>query len=281
MSLETVSTWKSHGGVQGVYRHASRETGTSMTFSVFVPPQAKTGAKLPVVFWLSGLTSTHINVVEKGEYRRACAELGLILVAPDTSPRGEGVATDPEGGWDFALGAGFYLDAAQQPYAANYRMGSYVAAELPGVIGEHFPADMARKAIMGFSMGGHGALVTALRNPGAYRSVSAFAPISAPSQVPWGHKAFSGYLGGDREAWAQYDACELIARGHRVDELLVDQGEVDAYLHTQLRPDLLAAACAKADLPLTLRMQPGYDHSYYFVSSFIEEHLRWHAARLA
>ncbi|MGC1304156.1 MAG: S-formylglutathione hydrolase [Caulobacteraceae bacterium] len=280
MSLETVSTWKSHGGVQGVYRHDSHETGTAMTFSVFVPPQAAAGVRLPVVFWLSGLTSTHINVVEKGGYRRACAELGLILVAPDTSPRGEGVPTDPEGGWDFGLGAGFYLDAAQAPYAANYRMGSYVAAELPRLIGEHFPVDIGRKAISGFSMGGHGALVTALRNPGAYRSVSAFAPISTPSQVPWGRKAFSGYLGQDREAWAQYDACELIARGHKVAELLVDQGDQDSYLENQLRPDLLQAACAEAGVPLTLRMQPGYDHSYYFVSTFIADHLRWHAERL-
>ncbi len=280
MSLETVSTWKSHGGVQGVYRHASRETGVTMTFGVFVPPQADQGARLPVVFFLSGLTSTHINVVEKGEYRRAAAELGLIIVSPDTSPRGEGVPGDPEGSWDFGLGAGFYLDASQQPYAANYRMGSYVAAELPGVIGEHFRADLARKGITGFSMGGHGALTLALRNPGAYRSVSAFAPISAPTQVPWGKKAFVGYLGQDPEAWAQHDACELIARGHRLPDLLVDQGEQDAFLQRELRPDLLAAACAKANIPLTLRMQPGYDHSYYFVSSFIGDHLRWHAERL-
>jgi S-formylglutathione hydrolase len=278
--MQTVSTWKSHGGVQGVYRHASHETGTDMSFSVFVPPQAERGAKLPVVFWLSGLTSTNMNVTEKGEYRAACAELGLILVAPDTSPRGEGVATDPEGGWDFGLGAGFYLDATQAPYAANYRMESYVAAELPDLIAEHFPADVARKGISGFSMGGHGALTLALRNPGAYRSVSAFAPICAPSQVPWGEKAFAGYLGQDREAWAQHDACELIARGRGVGELLVDQGEADAYLHDQLRPDLLAAACAKAGVPLTLRMQPGYDHSYYFVSGFMAEHLRWHAEQL-
>jgi S-formylglutathione hydrolase len=280
MSLETVSTWKSHGGVQGVYRHASRETGVDMSFSVFVPPQAQTGANLPVVFFLSGLTSTNMNVTEKGEYRAACAELGLILVAPDTSPRGEGVATDPAGGWDFGQGAGFYLDATEAPYAANYRMGSYVAAELPGVIGEHFPADVTRKGITGFSMGGHGALILALRNPGAYRSVSAFAPISAPSQVPWGQKAFAGYLGQDREAWARHDACALIAAGHRLPELLVDQGDQDSFLHSQLRPDLLADACARAELPLTLRMQPGYDHSFYFVSSFLPEHLRWHAERL-
>ncbi len=278
--METVSTWKSHGGVQGVYRHKSRETGVDMTFSVFVPPQAKTGAKLPVVFFLSGLTSTNMNVTEKGEYRAACAELGLILVAPDTSPRGEGVAGDPAGGWDFGLGAGFYLDATEAPYAANYRMGSYIAAELPALIGEHFPADISRKGIIGFSMGGHGALTLALRNPGAYRSVSAFAPISAPSRVAWGQKAFAGYLGQDRDAWARHDACALIGHGHRVAELLVDQGDLDSFLHNQLRPDLLAEACAQAEIPLTLRMQPGYDHSFYFVSSFLGDHLRWHAERL-
>ena len=278
--METVSTWKSHGGVQGVYRHKSRETGVDMTFSVFVPPQAKTGAKLPVVFFLSGLTSTNMNVTEKGEYRAACAELGLILVAPDTSPRGEGVAGDPAGGWDFGLGAGFYLDATEAPYAANYRMGSYIAAELPALIGEHFPADISRKGIIGFSMGGHGALTLALRNPGAYRSVSAFAPISAPSRVAWGQKAFAGYLGQDRDAWARHDACALIGHGHRVAELLVDQGDQDSFLHNQLRPDLLAEACAQAEIPLTLRMQPGYDHSFYFVSSFLGDHLRWHAERL-
>lgn len=285
MTLETVSSWKSHGGTQGVYRHASRETGTPMNVSVFVPPQAAHGARLPVVFWLSGLTSTNMNVTEKGEYRAACAELGLILVAPDTSPRGpatdgSAVPGDPQGGWDFGLGAGFYLDATQPPYAASYRMESYVAAELPRLVAEHFPADISRKGLFGFSMGGHGALTLALRSPGAYRSVSAMAPICAPTQVPWGHKAFAGYLGQDRGAWAQHDACALIGQGRRLEGLLVDQGDADAFLHDQLRPDLLQAACAKADIPLKLRMQPGYDHSYYFASSFMADHLRWHAERL-
>jgi len=281
MTIETVSTNRSHGGVQGVYRHASRETGTDMTFSVFVPPQAEAGAKLPVIWYLSGLTCTHANVTEKGEYRRACAELGLIFVAPDTSPRGEGVPDDPAAAYDFGLGAGFYVDATEAPFATHYRMSSYVAEELPGLIATHFPADMSRQSIMGHSMGGHGALTLALRHPGRYRSVSAFAPIVAPGQVPWGEKALGGYLGQDRDAWRAHDAVALIEDGARVDELLVDQGAADNFLAEQLRPELLEAACEEAGIPLTMRMQPGYDHSYYFISTFMEDHLRWHAARLA
>jgi S-formylglutathione hydrolase len=277
--LETLSTNISHGGVQGVYRHASRATGTDMTFSVFVPPQAEGGGKLPVVWYLSGLTCSHANVTDKGEYRRACAELGLIFVAPDTSPRGPGVPDDEA--YDFGQGAGFYVDATEPPFDRNYRMHSYIAEELPALIAADFPADMTRQAIMGHSMGGHGALTIALGHPGRYRSVSAFAPIAAPSQVPWGEKAFRRYLGPDRAAWRRWDSVALIEDGARLDDLLVDQGDADAFLAEQLRPELLEAACAAAGIPLTLRMQPGYDHSYYFISTFMADHLAWHAARLS
>jgi len=278
--VETVSTNRAFGGIQGVYRHASRETGTEMTFSVFVPPHAP-GAKLPVVWYLSGLTCTHANVTEKGEFRRACAELGLIFVAPDTSPRGEGVADDPDGAWDFGLGAGFYVDATQAPYAAHYRMWSYVTQELPALIADQFPADMDRQSIMGHSMGGHGALTVGLTYPDRYRAVSAFAPIVAPGQVPWGEKALGGYLGDERAAWRKHDAVALIEDGARIDALLVDQGAGDSFLEGQLRPQLLRAACDAAGIDLTLHLRDGYDHSYYFISSFMDDHLRWHAARLA
>ena len=279
MTLETISLNRSHEGVQGVYRHASRETKTAMTFSVFVPPH-QAGAKLPVVWYLSGLTCTQANVTEKGEFRRACAQLGLILVAPDTSPRGEGVPGDPAGAYDFGLGAGFYVDATQAPYSAHYRMWRYIAEELPALVLGHFPADPHRQSIMGHSMGGHGALTLGLGLPGRYRAVSAFAPIVAPSQVPWGQKALAGYLGEDRSAWRRHDAVALIEDGARVADLLIDQGDADPFLADQLKPALLAQACEAADLPLTLRLQPGYDHSYYFISSFMEQHLSWHGERL-
>ncbi|RVT95189.1 S-formylglutathione hydrolase [Sphingomonas crocodyli] len=278
--METLSVSASHGGTQGVYAHQSAATGTRMTFSVFVPPQAKAGP-VPVVWYLSGLTCTHANVTEKGEYRRLCAELGLMFVAPDTSPRGEGVADDPAGSWDFGLGAGFYVDATEAPYAANYRMWSYITDELPALIAAEFPADMSRQSITGHSMGGHGALTIALSFPDRFRAVSAFAPIVAPAQVPWGHKALGGYLGPDTAAWRKHDAVALIEDGARVADILVDQGEADGFLAEQLKPHLLADACAKAGIGLTLRMQPGYDHSYYFISSFMDDHLRWHAERLA
>ncbi|BBD96538.1 S-formylglutathione hydrolase [Sphingobium amiense] len=278
--MKTVSTVRSHGGVQGGYSHPSRETGTEMTFSVFVPPHAE-GAALPVVWYLSGLTCTHANVTEKGEFRAACAELGLILVAPDTSPRGEGVADDAQGAYDFGLGAGFYVDAMQPPFAPHYRMWSYVTEELPALVADQFPADPARQSIMGHSMGGHGALTIGLTFADRYRAVSAFAPIVAPSQVPWGQKALGGYLGVDRSGWRRHDAVALIEDGARLPDLLVDQGDADPFLAEQLRPELLAEACRSAGQPLTLRMQPGYDHSYYFISTFMGEHLRWHAERLA
>ncbi|WP_066724114.1 S-formylglutathione hydrolase [Sphingomonas pituitosa] len=276
--METLSTNKAFGGVQGVYRHASAATGTPMTFSVYVPPHDE-GAKLPVLWYLSGLTCTHANVTEKGEYRRACAEAGVIFVAPDTSPRGEGVIDVPA--YDFGQGAGFYVDATQEPWSQHFHMRSYVEDELPALLAEHFPmADMARQGITGHSMGGHGALTIALRNPERFRSVSAFAPIVAPSQVPWGQKALGGYLGDNPAAWRTHDAVALIEDGARLPDLLVDQGDADAFLAEQLRPQLLADACAAADIPLTLRLQPGYDHSYYFVSTFLAEHVAWHAARL-
>ena len=279
MALETVSEVRAHGGVQGVYRHPSVQTKTPMTFSVFVPEHAP-GAKLPVVWYLSGLTCTHANVTEKGEHRAACAELGLIFVAPDTSPRGEAVPDDPQGAYDFGLGAGFYVDATEAPYAANYRMWSYVAEELPALVAEHFPADMDRQSLMGHSMGGHGALTIGLSFPGRYQAISAFSPIVAPSQVAWGEKAFGGYLGQDRGAWRRHDAVALIEDGARAPALLVDQGEADPFLAGQLRPELLEAACAAAGQPLTLRSHAGDDHSYYFISTFMADQLSWHAALL-
>jgi S-formylglutathione hydrolase len=276
--MDTLSVARAHGGTQHAVRHASRATGTDMTFSVFVPPQADEGALCPVVWYLSGLTCTHANVTEKGEYRRACAELGLVFVAPDTSPRGAEVPDDPD--IDFGQGAGFYVDATQPPFDRNYRMASYIAEELPEIVASAFPVDLGRQAIAGHSMGGHGALTLALRNPGRYRSVSAFAPIVAPSQVPWGQKALGRYLGEDRAAWRRYDAVALIEDGARLPDLLVDQGAADSFLERELRPELLEAACRDAGIPLTLRMQPGYDHSYYFISTFMADHLRWHAQRL-
>jgi len=260
-----------------VYRHAAATTGTDMTFSVFVPPHAE-GATLPVVWYLSGLTCTHANVTDKGEFRAACAELGLIFVAPDTSPRGEGVADDPA--YDFGQGAGFYVDATEAPFAPHFNMWSYVTEELPALIAAEFPADMARQSILGHSMGGHGALTIGLSLPDRFKAVSAFAPIVAPSQVPWGEKALGGYLGPDRAAWRKYDAVALIADGARMPELLIDQGDADNFLAEQLKPELLAAACMGAGIDLTLRMQSGYDHSYYFISTFMADHLRWHAERL-
>ena len=276
--MDTVSINKSHGGEQGVYKHASDSTGTEMIFSVFVPPH-EDGAKLPVLWYLSGLTCDHSNVTEKGEYRAACAEEGVIFIAPDTSPRGDDVPD--EDGYDFGKGAGFYLDATQDPWAQHYRMRSYIEDELPALIAAEFPmADMARQSITGHSMGGHGALTIGLRGGERFRSVSAFSPVVAPIEVPWGQKALSKYLGEDRAAWRQYNACALIADGARVPELLVEQGTDDQFLEEQLRPQLLSDACEKAGINLTLNMRDGYDHSYYFISTFLGDHIRWHAERL-
>jgi len=276
--MEIVSESKSHGGRQLVAKHASVATGTDMTFSIFLPPQAALAGKLPVVWYLSGLTCTHANVTEKGEYRAACAERGLVFVAPDTSPRGEELPdTD---GYDFGTGAGFYVDATEEPWSKNYRMWTYVTEELPALVGSEFAGDMDRQAITGHSMGGHGALTIGLNFPDRFRSVSAFAPIVAPSQVPWGQKALTGYLGSDRASWRKHDAVALIEDGARLRELLVDVGGVDAFLEKELKPELLECTCADAGIPLTLRRQAGYDHSYYFISTFMGDHLRWHAERL-
>jgi len=279
MTVQTISLNRSHGGLQGVYKHASRETKTDMTISVFVPGHDK-DARLPVVYYLSGLTCTHANVTEKGEYRRACAELGLVFVAPDTSPRGAAVPGDPDNAYDFGLGAGFYVDATEPPFAQNYRMWSYVTEELPKLIADNFPIDPSRQSVLGHSMGGHGALTVALRNPSRYRAASALAPIVAPSQVPWGIKALRGYLGDNKRAWRKHDTVALIEDGARFFEFLVDFGGADQFLDEQLRPHLLKAACETANIPLTLRRQEGYDHSYYFISTFMIDHMRWHAARL-
>jgi S-formylglutathione hydrolase len=264
------------GGWQDVYRHCSEALGCEMNFAVYLPPQAET-RKLPVLYWLSGLTCTEQNFIAKAGAQRYAAEHGVILVASDTSPRGDGVA-DADG-YDLGKGAGFYLNATQAPWAAHYRMHDYVVFELPALIEANFPATGAR-AISGHSMGGHGALVAALKHPGRYRSVSAFSPIVAPSQAPWGEKAFAAYLGGDRAAWRAWDAAALIADAQERLPLLIDQGDADEFLHGQLKPQLLQAACAAAGHPLQLRLQPGYDHSYYFIASFIGEHLAHHAEAL-
>ena len=275
--MELISSNKSHGGTQGVYSHLSEATGTEMTFSVFVPPHEE-GQALPVLWYLSGLTCTHANVTEKGEYRAACAEHGIVFVAPDTSPRGADVPDADE--YDFGKGAGFYLDATEQPWSTHYRMRSYVEDELPALIVRSFPVDMERQAITGHSMGGHGALTIGLRNPERFRSISAFSPIVAPIQSPWGEKAFSRYLGDDRSTWAQCDAVSLIEEGARPAALLVDQGTADDFLSEQLKTGLLALACRKAGIDAAIRMQEGYDHSYFFISTFMAEHVAWHARHL-
>lgn len=271
---------KSHGGRQLVVRHPSAATRTDMTFSIFLPEETGRGERLPLIWYLSGLTCTHANVTDKGEYRAACAKLGLILVAPDTSPRGPDVPTAPDGAWDFGLGAGFYVDAIEEPWARNYRMWSYITEELPKLVGAEFPVDMTRQAITGHSMGGHGALTIGLSFPERFKSVSAFAPIAAPAKVPWGQKALSNYLGNDPMVWRKHDAVALIEDGARLSELLVDVGDADPFLETELKPDLLERACLDAGIALKCRRQPGYDHSYYFISTFMAEHLLWHSQRL-
>jgi S-formylglutathione hydrolase len=280
MSLEIVSEAKAHGGRQLVVKHASSATNTEMVFSIFLPPQTEAGS-CPVLWYLSGLTCTHANVTEKGEYRAACAEHGIIFIAPDTSPRGPDVPDDPEGLWDFGQGAGFYVDATEGPWATHFNMWTYLADELPALVAAEFPADLDRQSITGHSMGGHGALTMALGLPGRFRSVSAFSPIVAPGQVPWGRKALGHYLGPEGPAWRRHDAVALIEDGARLGELLVDIGDADPFLEKELKPELLEAACADAGIPLTLRRQPGYDHSYYFISTFMADHVAWHAARLA
>ncbi|MGX7953409.1 S-formylglutathione hydrolase [Tsuneonella sp. HG249] len=275
--MELVGANRSHGGSQQVCTHQSAATGTAMTFSVFVPDHPA-DVRLPVLWYLSGLSCTHANVTEKGEYRAACAEHGVIFVAPDTSPRGEGVPDVDS--YDFGQGAGFYVDATQAPWATHFRMRSYLEDELPLLIGEHFPVDLERQGITGHSMGGHGALTMALRNPDRYRSVSAFSPIVSPLHCPWGEKALGGYLKADRSTWREYDACALIDDGARLSDLLVDQGMADPFLEEQLKTHVLQDACERAGMPATIRMQDGYDHSYFFISTFMAEHVAWHAIRL-
>ncbi len=277
MALETISEARSHGGTQGVYRHSSTATGTPMTFAVFVPDHTP-GTRLPVLWFLSGLTCTHANVMEKGEYRHACAKHGIIFIAPDTSPRGDEVPDEEAS--DFGKGAGFYVDATQEPWSRHYRMRSYIEDELPGIIAAHFPVNEQRQGITGHSMGGHGALTIALRNPGRFRSVGALAPIASPLRCPWGENALGGYLGLDRQAWRAYDATALIEDGARLPELLVDQGTADSFLAEQLKPHLLDEACRAANIPATIRLHEGYDHSYFFISTIMADHVAWHAQGL-
>jgi S-formylglutathione hydrolase len=266
------------GGMQGVFSHQSEATGTEMTFAVFVPPQA-IAEKRPVLWYLSGLTCTHANVMEKGEYRRMAAELGLIVVCPDTSPRGNDVA-DELTNWKMGKGAGMYLNATEKPWAEHYQMYSYITEELPGLIAEQFRADMSRQGIFGHSMGGHGAMTIALKNPQRFKSCSAFAPIVNPLTADWTQDAFEKYLGADRAKWREYDACALVEDGARFPEFLIDQGKADSFLETGLAPWKFEEAVKSTDIGLTLRMHERYDHSYYFISTFMEDHLKWHAARL-
>ncbi len=277
--LTGVSENKCFGGRQLRYSHLSDACNCDMTFAIFLPPQAEAG-RVPVLYWLSGLTCTDENFVSKAGAQQYAAEHGIAVVAPDTSPRGAGVPDDPEGAYDFGLGAGFYVNATQTPWSEQYHMYDYVVQELPEVVNGNFAVDPERQSIFGHSMGGHGALTVALRNPGRFRSVSAFAPIVAPTQVPWGQKALGGYLGSDRKAWKAHDTCELIATAGERLPLLIDQGDADQFLEEQLKPELLKSACEAHDHPLTLRIQPGYDHSYFFMASFMKDHFAHHGAAL-
>ncbi|MFH1659572.1 MAG: S-formylglutathione hydrolase [Pseudomonadota bacterium] len=279
MTLENLSCQKSAGGWHKRYRHRSATLGCDMTFSIYLPPQIESGEKLPVLYWLSGLSCTDETFMQKAGAHRVAAELGMVIVAPDTSPRGDDVPGDPDGGWDFGHGAGFYLNATQAPWAQHYRMHDYVVHELPALIEASF-AVSDQRGISGHSMGGHGALVCALRNPGRYQSLSAFAPICNPMIVPWGEKAFSRYLGEDRSQWREWDASQLIVTAAEKLPILIDQGDRDQFLTVQLKPEVLQVAALAAGHPLDLRMQHGYDHSYYFIASFIEDHLRHHARAL-
>ncbi len=277
--MQTVSASKAFGGVQSVHRHASAACGCDMTFALYLPPQAET-QPVPLLWYLSGLTCTHQNVMDKGEYRRAASELGVAIVCPDTSPRGEGVP-DEEGNWQFGKGAGFYLDATQPPFDRHYNMQRYVLSELPALLAGQSSLDLTRQSIFGHSMGGHGAITLALKNPGRFRSISAFAPIVHPSVADWSRPAFEKYLGTDEKAWRAYDSVSLIEDGFRVKGLLVDQGTADSFLEKGLMPWLLEEACRKAEIPLTLNMREGYDHSYNFISTFMADHIAWHAKRLS
>ena len=279
MQLQQISSNLIFGGYHKRFRHSSTACHCEMTFAIYLPPQS-TSNRCPLVYWLSGLTCTDENFSHKAGAQRVAAELGLVLVMPDTSPRGVNIPGQDDS-YDFGSGAGFYLNATVEPWSQHYRMYDYVVSELPDLIAANFPVDTNRQSIMGHSMGGHGALTVALKNPQRYCAVSAFAPIVAPNQVPWGKKAFTNYVGADTKFWRAYDAVALIDDGHRVEHILVDQGGADDFLQEQLRPDLLEAACRKADIPLQLNLRDGYDHSYFFIASFIEDHLRYHAERLA
>jgi len=277
MNIEQISQARIFDGTQGVYRHKSNSTGTDMEFSVYIPDQANDGP-LPVLYYLSGLTCTWENFTAKAGAQRYASEHGVTIVAPDTSPRGEGVPDDD--GYDFGQGAGVYVNATQEPWSTHFHMYDYVVKELPEIVNDNFPVDPARAGIFGHSMGGHGALTIALKNPDMFKSVSAFAPIVAPSQVPWGHKALGGYLGSDQDTWLQHDACALIAAKGWHGDILADQGLADNFLTEQLKPELFEAACKDAGVPLKLRQHEGYDHSYYFISTFVGDHIKWHAERL-
>ena len=279
MSLQQLSSQKVFGGQHVRYEHQSAVLNCRMQFAVYLPPQVELGKPLPVLYWLSGLTCTDENFMQKAGALKVAAELGLIIVAPDTSPRGSGVPDDPEGAWDFGLGAGFYINATQAPWSEHYHMYDYVTNELPSLIEKHLPVS-DKRSISGHSMGGHGALICALREPQRYQSVSAFSPISQPTQCPWGEKAFSNYLGTQRETWGEWDASLLMAKATQHVPMLVDQGEADNFLVEQLKPAALQEAAEHASYSLTLRVQSGYDHSYYFIASFIDEHLRFHAQAL-
>jgi S-formylglutathione hydrolase len=277
--VEKIGQNKCFGGNQLRYKHASPVLGCDMTFSIYLPPGASADAPVPVIYWLSGLTCTDENFVQKAGAQKYAAEHGVALVAPDTSPRGEHIPRDPDGAWDFGLGAGFYLDATNEPWRKNYRMYSYITEELPKLIEAEFPLT-SKKSIMGHSMGGHGALTIALKNPGVYNAASAFSPICAPMECPWGVKAFSRYLGEDKTNWRQYDTCALIAERKNTIPLLVEQGSADSFLVEQLQPEKLQQACAQNQHPLDLRIRDGYDHSYFFIATFIGEHVAYHAERL-
>lgn len=277
--MEQLAENKCFGGRQLQFKHESSSLSCTMNCSIFLPPQAEEGT-VPVLYWLSGLTCTDENFVQKAGAQRIAAELGVAIVAPDTSPRGDGVADDPDGAYDFGLGAGFYVNATQAPWSKHYQMYDYISSELPDLIELSFPVDAERAGIFGHSMGGHGALTIGLKNPQRFKSISALAPIVAPTQCPWGEKALRGYLGDDRALWKDYDACELIHRvASKPKALLVDQGDADNFLE-QLQPELLQQACDQEGIPLTLRMQSGYDHSYFFIASFIDDHVRFHASQL-
>lgn len=276
--MKVISKAKAFGGEQGVYSHTSGTLNCDMTFAVFVPPQAASG-KCPVLWYLSGLTCSHANVMEKGEYRRMAAELGLIVVCPDTSPRGDGIADEADN-WQMGKGAGFYLDATQSPWAEHFRMYSYITEELPAIIAENFNADMSKQGIFGHSMGGHGAMTIALKNPDRFKSCSAFAPIVHPMTSDWSIPALEKYLGSDQSKWREYDACVLVEDGARFPEFLIDQGAADGFLENGLKPWTFEEAINGTGIRLTLNMREGYDHSYYFISTFMDDHLRWHAERL-